>query len=270
VAGGLGPRFALEAGFLILLAAVAAYARLSAVEIIAVMAGGWLLTAIFEAIAATRERLYPAARSEIRVEEAPAAAEPEPEPKRRRSRFRRAPEAQAESEAKAEAPSASTAAEEEARAEALAPAIAAAEHDVRAEATAPPSTATDEEARAEAPAPALAAAEEQARAETPAPASAAVEAPVPAVEAEAPTPAKGSAADDEATGEFEPPPQGPRRWLRRRHAEPPPAPEVDLEPARPSARHVRLIRGSTAAGTERATQPPEDDDEERKDAGTGP
>src|SRR5918992_3996640 len=107
--GGLGPRFALEAGFLIALAAVAAYARLGAVEIIAVMAGGWLLTALFEAIAATRERLYARTRWERRVEEEPAIATPEPpaaepEPKRRRSWIRRAREAEAEGKAVAEAP----------------------------------------------------------------------------------------------------------------------------------------------------------------------
>jgi hypothetical protein len=66
--GGLGPRFALEAGFLIVLAAVAAYARLDATEIIVVMAGGWLLASVFEVLAARRERLYPGASWEPRVE----------------------------------------------------------------------------------------------------------------------------------------------------------------------------------------------------------
>jgi hypothetical protein len=64
--GGLGPRFALEAAFLIVLAAVAAYARLDAAEIIVVMAGGWLLAAVFEVLAARRERLYPGATWERR------------------------------------------------------------------------------------------------------------------------------------------------------------------------------------------------------------
>src|SRR5919106_6507861 len=84
--GGLGPRFALEASFLIVLAAVAAYARLDAAEIILIMAGGWLLASVFEVLAARRERLYPGATWERRVEthESPAAAadeaEAEPEP----------------------------------------------------------------------------------------------------------------------------------------------------------------------------------------------
>jgi hypothetical protein len=66
--GGLGPRFAVEAAFLIVLAAVAAYARLDAIEIIVVMAGGWLLASIFEVLAARRERLYLGATWERRVE----------------------------------------------------------------------------------------------------------------------------------------------------------------------------------------------------------
>jgi hypothetical protein len=70
MAGGLGPRFALEATFLILLAAVAAYARLEAVEIIGVMIGGWLIASIFEVLAARRERPYPSA-----VWERPSKAE---------------------------------------------------------------------------------------------------------------------------------------------------------------------------------------------------
>jgi hypothetical protein len=79
--GGLGPRFALEGGFLIVLAAVAAYARLDAAEIIVVMAAGWLLAAIFEVLAARRERLYPGATWERRREtdEPRAAAAEEPE-----------------------------------------------------------------------------------------------------------------------------------------------------------------------------------------------
>jgi hypothetical protein len=93
-----------------------------------------------------------------------------------------------------------------------------------------------------------------------------VEAPV---EAEAPAPARSSA-DDEATGEFAAPTQGPRRWLRRRQAEPPPEPEAVLEPARPSARHVRLIRRSPTGETKDAGPAAEGDDQERKDADTAP
>jgi hypothetical protein len=209
--GGLGPRFALEAGFLILLAAVAAYARLSTEEIIAVMAGGWLLTAIFEVIAATRERLYLRSRWQPRVEERPVEAEPEP--RRRRSRFRRAPATETENQAEVEA-------------------------------------AVQPEAEVEE--------------EPPPPASPAAEDEAPAVEA--PAPASTPASTDEDTGEFELPAPEPRRWFRRRRAEPPPMTEADLEPARPSARHVRLIKGDTADAAEGETAPSEADDQERKDA----
>jgi hypothetical protein len=236
--GGLGPRFALEAGFLILLAAVAAYARLGTAEIIAVMAGGWLLTAIFEVIAATRERLYLRTRWQPRVEEKPAA--PEPEPKPRRSWFRRAPAVETETKQEVEAE---------------------AQPEVEAEAPPPPAPATEDVApAAEAPAPA-------AEAEAPAPAPAA-EAPAPAAEApaaEAPAPTPTTASTDEDTGEFELPAPEPRRWFRRKRAEPPPITEADLEPARPSARHVRLIRGTPDA-TEGETPPSEAEDQERKDA----
>jgi hypothetical protein len=242
--GGLGPRFALEAGFLILLAAVAAYARLSTAEIIAVMAGGWLLTAIFEVIAATRERFYLRTRWQPRVEETPAEAEPEPKP--RRSWFRRAPAVQTETKAEVEA---------EARRE------------VEPEAPPPPAPATEDVApAAEAPAPAT---------EAPAPATEgpvpAVEAPVPKVEApeppvEAPASTPTPASTDEDTGEFELPAPEPRRWFRRKRAEPPPLTEADVEPARPSARHVRLIRGNNPDATEGETPPSEAADEERKDA----
>lgn len=216
--GGLGPRFALEAGFLILLAAVAAYARLSTAEIIAVMAGGWLLTAIFEVIAATRERLYLRTRWQPRVEEKPAEAEPEPKP--RWSRFRRAPATETKTKAEAEVE-------------------AAAQPRVEAEAPPPAFPATEDAAPA-------------------------MEAPAPAMEATAPT--NTPASTDEDTGEFELPAPEPRRWFRRRRAEPPPITEADLEPARPSARHVRLIKGDTPDATEGETPPSEAEDQERKDA----
>jgi hypothetical protein len=86
--GGLGPRFALEAGFLVLLAAVVTYAQLETTEIILVMAGGWLVTSVYEALAARRERLYPGELWERRTEPAQEArpdrdeqrGEPSPEP----------------------------------------------------------------------------------------------------------------------------------------------------------------------------------------------
>ena len=86
--GGLGPRFALEAGFLILLAAVATYAQLDATEVILVMAGGWLVASVFEVLAARRERLYQEGTWQRRAE---AGEAPDAEAKReqRPSRFRR-------------------------------------------------------------------------------------------------------------------------------------------------------------------------------------
>jgi hypothetical protein len=232
--GGLGPRFALEAGFLILLAAVAAYARLSTTEIIAVMAGGWLLTAVFEVIAATRERLYLRARWQpARVEETPAVAEPERKP--RRLRFRRTPATGTE-----------TKAEVEAEAE-VQPAL-----EVQPEPEAQPKLEAQPEPTA------------KAEPEAPPPAAPATEEAAPAVEASPPTTAPASA--DEDTGEFELPAPEPRRWFRRRRPEPPPITEADLEPARPSARHVRLIRGNTPDAAEGETPPSEAEGQERKDA----
>jgi hypothetical protein len=164
--GGLGPRFAIEAGFLIVLAAVAAYARLDTAEIILVMAAGWLLASIFEVLAARRERLYPGATWERRVEtgSTPAAAQ---EPQE----------------------------------------------------ASPPDQPEAAVAEAAPPAPA-----------------------VPKV-------------DDDATGEIEVPKR--RRWFRR--AGPAPEPTEEEVAARPSARHVRLIRDSTTA----------EDVEPRKDAEAG-
>jgi hypothetical protein len=169
--GGLGPRFALEAGFLILLAAVAAYAQLDATEIILVMAAGWLLASVFEVLAARRERVYTGATWERRVEtdEAPADVEDaaeEPEAKRRLSWSRR-PE------------------------------------DVTLE---PPSPEPLDE---------------------------------PPVSDSPPAPSSRPQVDDESTGEIKLPKW---RWFRRGGGRP----ELsEAEPeARPSARHVRLIRDS--------------------------
>ena len=46
--GGFGPRFALEAGFLIAVAIGAGFAELSATVIVVVMAVAWLLVCLFE------------------------------------------------------------------------------------------------------------------------------------------------------------------------------------------------------------------------------
>jgi hypothetical protein len=239
--GGLGPRFALEAGFLIALAAVAAYARLSTAEIIAVMAGGWLLTAIFEVIAARRERVFSSTGWQPRVEEKVVEVA-EPEPKRRRSWFRRAPKPEAQAELISDT---------EAEADVKAKTEAAAEARPAPEARPPVVAATGEAA------PAV-----EAEAEV------AASAPAPAVEAEAEVPSSAPSPTDEDTGEFELVPPEPRRWFRRRRAEPPALTEADLEPARPSARHVRLIREGPADAVERETPPTDRDDEERKGADT--
>jgi hypothetical protein len=56
--GRLGPRFALEAGFLIMLAVALGLADLSATAIVVVMGIAWLLVAVIELIA-SRESGYP-------------------------------------------------------------------------------------------------------------------------------------------------------------------------------------------------------------------
>src|SRR6266536_6085666 len=56
--GRLGPRFAIEALFLIALAVGAAYADLAAKWIVLVMAGGWLVVALLELSA---DRIWAAA-----------------------------------------------------------------------------------------------------------------------------------------------------------------------------------------------------------------
>jgi hypothetical protein len=179
--GGLGPRFALEAGFLIVLAAVAAYARLETAEIIVVMAGGWLLASIFEVLAARRERTY--------------AAGP----------WERPAQAEATADAAAE--------------------VAAEEVEEDVSWTRRPAEAVSPD-------------------------------PVAPVEPEAGPPPPAQKVDEEATGEIELPKR--RRWFRRG------APDADVTTeeveARPSARHVRLIRGGTT---------PTDDVEQRKDAEAG-
>ena len=81
--GGLGPRFALEAGFLIAVAIGAGVAQLSATAIVAVMAVAWLLVCLFElSVWAEGPRFPSFVRRRVVVEERPepAAVEPEPEP----------------------------------------------------------------------------------------------------------------------------------------------------------------------------------------------
>src|ERR671914_384889 len=201
MAGGLGPRFALEAAFLILLAAVAAYARLEAAEIILVMAGGWLVASIFEILAARRERLYPGAVWEQRIEAEEAPAESDETPSER-----------VEPRAEREEPPA--------------------ERDEPSEtggrfswSRRPPDAAVPDEE-------------------------------VVAVEPEPASQSRPAEQTDDATGEIELP--GRRRWFRRSRTKPEVA--ADAAAYRPSARHVRLIRGSP---------PHEDSAEERQDAEAG-
>jgi hypothetical protein len=82
VQGGLGPRFALEAGFLIAVAIGAGFAQLSATAIVAVMAVAWLLVCLFElSVWAEGPRFPSFVRRRVVVEEPePLASEPEPEP----------------------------------------------------------------------------------------------------------------------------------------------------------------------------------------------
>jgi hypothetical protein len=84
VQGGLGPRFALEAAFLIAVAIGAGIAQLSATAIVAVMAVAWLLVCLFElAVWAEGPRFPSFVRERVVVEERskdqePQAVEPEP------------------------------------------------------------------------------------------------------------------------------------------------------------------------------------------------
>ena len=85
--GGLGPRFALEAGFLIAVAIGAGFAQLGATAIVALMAVAWLLVCLFElAVWAEGPRFPTFRRERVVVEEtvepqaAEAATESEPEP----------------------------------------------------------------------------------------------------------------------------------------------------------------------------------------------
>src|SRR6476620_2263191 len=78
--GRLGPRFSIEAFFLIALAVGAAYADLAAKWIVLVMAGGWLVVALLEL---TADRIWAAAPPWRRPNYVPVAAprtEPEAAP----------------------------------------------------------------------------------------------------------------------------------------------------------------------------------------------
>ncbi|MBA3365597.1 MAG: hypothetical protein H0U03_07420 [Actinobacteria bacterium] len=76
--GRLGPRFAVEAGFLILVAVALGFAELRPLSIVIVMAAAWLLVSLIELIASRQSR-YPvmAQRTTVATTEAPASPGPE-------------------------------------------------------------------------------------------------------------------------------------------------------------------------------------------------
>jgi hypothetical protein len=75
--GRLGPRFALEAAFLILLAVGLGLADQDWVVIVAVMAGGWALVSLIELMASRRPPWALVERPDVVLPEAPPRA-PEP------------------------------------------------------------------------------------------------------------------------------------------------------------------------------------------------
>jgi len=81
---GFGPRFALEAGFLIAVAIGTGVAQLSATAIVVVMAVAWLLVCLFELAVWAEGPRFPTFRREHVVVEPvaadPAAVPPAPEP----------------------------------------------------------------------------------------------------------------------------------------------------------------------------------------------
>ena len=69
-----GPRFALEAGFLIAVAIAAGFAELDATAIVAVMAAAWLLVCLFELAVWAEGPRFPRVARERTIE---PAAEPD-------------------------------------------------------------------------------------------------------------------------------------------------------------------------------------------------
>jgi hypothetical protein len=84
VRGGFGPRFVLEAGFLIAVAVAAGVAELSATAIIVVMAVAWLLVCLFELALWSEGPRFPAfdrtEEEEAEHESSVTDSEPDPEP----------------------------------------------------------------------------------------------------------------------------------------------------------------------------------------------
>ena len=77
--GGFAPRFAVEAGFLILLGVGAGYADLRPIVIVALLAGGWVVVSLVE-LAVWRSQARPVGAYVPPPPPAPVAAEEEPEP----------------------------------------------------------------------------------------------------------------------------------------------------------------------------------------------
>jgi hypothetical protein len=84
VQGGFGPRFALEAGFLIAVAIGAGVAELSATAIVVVMAIAWLLVCLFELAVWAEGPRFPTfrrediAREPVEADQSPVEPAPEP------------------------------------------------------------------------------------------------------------------------------------------------------------------------------------------------
>jgi hypothetical protein len=77
--GGFAPRFAVEAGFLILLGVGAGYANLRPIVIVALLAGGWLVVSLVE-LAVWRSQARPVGAYVPPPAPAPVATLDEPEP----------------------------------------------------------------------------------------------------------------------------------------------------------------------------------------------
>src|SRR5205814_433947 len=77
--GGFAPRFALEAGFLILLGVGAGYADLRPIVIVALLAGGWVVVSLIE-LAVWRSQARPVGAYVRAPPPVPVAAQEELEP----------------------------------------------------------------------------------------------------------------------------------------------------------------------------------------------
>jgi hypothetical protein len=77
--GGFAPRFAVEAGFLILLGVGAGYANLRPIVIVALLAGGWVVVSLVE-LAVWRSQARPVGAYVPPPPPVPVAAVDEPEP----------------------------------------------------------------------------------------------------------------------------------------------------------------------------------------------